>query len=244
MKKRKVIRGNLLYVTIAVVLSAISVAAACTIFFRVEAVQAEGCERYTQEEIAAAADVPDGTNLVLLPGPLIRDRVTARLPYVDSVTLKRGLPTTLRIVVKETKPAAYISDGTSWWIINSTGKILESRPADSAWQYTTISGLTITEPEQGSRIQVEEGNELRLNGLLGLMAVLERKGMLGEVNEITASSGTEISMVYENRLRVKFLLNADFDRKIRILEDIVALMGEYETGVVNLKSEPVYVTSE
>ena len=47
-------------------------------------------------------------------------------------------------------------------------------------------------------------------------------------------------MVYDGRITAKMLSNTDFIRKLRILEEVVALTGENEYRTVNLKGDTVY----
>ena len=44
-------------------------------------------------------------------------------------------------------------------------------------------------------------------------------------------------MVYQGRIQAKLLNNVDFNRKILILEEIVAVLGDEEQGVLDMKTE-------
>ena len=100
---------------------------ACTVFFRVEFVEVEGNARYSEEQILEAAHINMGENLILTQKDVIVQRLYDTLPYIDSVTVKKRFPTTLRLVITETAPAAVIAteDESSWWLMDGKGKILE-----------------------------------------------------------------------------------------------------------------------
>ena len=51
-------------------------------------------------------------------------------------------------------------------------------------------------------------------------------------------------MSYENRLSVKLYNNVDFDRKLRALEQIVAVAGENGTGSINMKANDRVIWSQ
>ena len=70
----------------------------------------------------------------------------------------------------------------------------------------------------------------------GLTQALAGREMLSHITTIDVSSATEIVMSYENRLSVKLYNNVDFDRKLRALEQIVAVAGENGTGSINMKA--------
>ena len=61
--------------------------------------------------------------------------------------------------------------------------------------------------------------------------------MTTQINSINASSRTELVMVYQGRIQAKLLNNVDFNRKILILEEILALLGEDEWGVLDMKTD-------
>ena len=166
-------------------------------------------------------------------------RLYDTLPYIDSVTVKKRFPTTLRLVITETAPAAVIAteDESSWWLMDGKGKILEQIDAATAENYTRILGLYAVSPQISKPVDVGEGHISQLNGLLGLLQVLQERGMTSQINSINASSRTELVMVYQGRIQAKLLNNVDFNRKILILEEIVAVLGDEEQGVLDMKTE-------
>jgi len=250
-------KAGILYGIVTAILMAVSVVLACTVFFRVESVQVVGVERYTAEEIQTVASVEKGSNLILTPGEQVAGRLYKNLPHVDHVDVRKRFPTTLRLEVTESVPAAVIpasatvemtgEDGEiiptvavtgELWIIDPKGRLLE--PADEAAQnqYITVTGVAAFEPVQGEIIDVENPNQKA--SLIGLLQALESEGMLANVTDIDASLTTEISMVYDGRITAKLLSNTDFVRKLRILEEVIALTGEHEYRTVNLKGEEVF----
>ena len=250
-------KAGILYALMTAILIVASVVLACTVFFRVESVQVVGVERYSVEEIQQVASVEKGSNLILTPGEQVAGRLYKNLPYVDHVDVQKRFPTTLRLVVTESVPAAVIpasatvemtgEDGKiiptvavtgDMWIIDPKGRLLE--PADEAAQdqYITVTGISAFEPVQGEIIDVENPNQKA--SLIGLLQALESEGMLANVTDVDASLTTEISMVYDGRITAKMLSNTDFVRKLRVLEEVVALTGENEYRTVNLKGETVY----
>lgn len=76
--------------------------------------------------------------------------------------------------------------------------------------------------------------------LLSLLQALENRGLIDKITDIDATLSTEISLVYDGRITGKLLSNTDFDRKLQIFEEIVALTGENEYRTVNLKTDVAY----
>ena len=232
-------RGRIVFLVLMVLLIAVALVGACTVFFRVEFVEVEGNARYSEEQILEAAHINMGENLILTQKDVIVQRLYDTLPYIDSVTVKKRFPTSLRLVITETAPAAVIATEveSSWWLMDGKGKILEQIDAATAENYTRILGLYAVSPQISKPVDVGEGHISQLNGLLGLLQVLQERGMTSQINSINASSRTELVMVYQGRIQAKLLNNVDFNRKILILEEIVAVLGDEEQGVLDMKTE-------
>lgn len=234
-------RTGIVYLIVIILLIAAALVLACTVFFRVESVTVEGNQRYSQEQILSVANVDMGANLILTSGDLIAQRLYDSLPYVDRVTVRKRFPTTLRLEITETTPVAVISaeDGTRW-LMDPRGKILEQVDESAAQYYIQVQGLQAAGYQPGKVVEVEDSYGNQLRGLLELLQVLQDRGMAAQITSINASSRTELIMVYDGRLQAKMLNNVDFNRKILILEEIAAVLGENEQGIIDMKTEKVF----
>ena len=215
-------RGGIAYTILAVLLIAASVVAACTVFFRVEEVTVEGNERYSQEQILSVASVEMGANMILTPGEQIAQRIYRALPYVDHVEVQKRFPTTLKMVITESQPVAVITGAASAWIVDAKGKLLE----------------------QGAQAQTTPENQAQLDGLTAMTTALASCGLMEGMTSIDVSSKTEIVMVYDGRLTVKVLNNVDFDRKLKALKQVIAVIGEEGRGTINMKGQDKIIWSK
>ncbi|MCD7916978.1 MAG: FtsQ-type POTRA domain-containing protein, partial [Clostridiales bacterium] len=126
--------GNLngLYLAISVVLILAVILGGSIVFFKINTIQVEGNVHYTEEEIVSASGVNLGDNLLLTRDTTVVARLLTQLPYVSSVTLSHKLPDTLVITVAESDAQAAIYDGNgSWWLMDSSGKLLELLASDT-----------------------------------------------------------------------------------------------------------------
>ena len=227
-------RGGIAYTILAVLLIAASVVAACTVFFRVEEVTVEGNERYSQEQILSVASV----------GEQIAQRIYRALPYVDHVEVQKRFPTTLKMVITESQPVAVITGAASAWIVDAKGKLLEQADETQAQEYTKVTGLELLEPEQGAQAQTTPENQAQLDGLTAMTTALASCGLMEGMTSIDVSSKTEIVMVYDGRLTVKVLNNVDFDRKLKALKQVIAVIGEEGRGTINMKGQDKIIWSK
>ncbi len=240
-RKRRV---SIFFAVLAALLTGVCMVLACTVFFRVEEVVVEGNQRYTQEEILSVASVERGSNLTLTAREQLESRIRESLPYVDSVEIHKNLPTTLRLTVKESQPGGVVAQGESEeavnWLIDGKGRLLEQANDENTAGVAKIVGLEAIDPQQSATMQVLQGYEGQFQALTELMQALEAQGLTAKVTEIDASSPTEITMLYDGRLRVTMLINADFSRKMVIFRQIADLLGDQRTGTVNLKTADAY----
>ena len=79
-----------------------------TIFFKVNTISVEGAEKYSAEEITNALDISKGDNLYLWNKMKVQEHLLEKLPYLDSVRIRRHLPDALVLTVTECRAAAAV----------------------------------------------------------------------------------------------------------------------------------------
>lgn len=228
-------RRGLLFAILATALIALSIVGACTVFFQVETVTVTGNERYSEQQILDVASVEMGANMILTPSEQIAQRLYDGLPYLHEVRVHKRFPTTLRLEITECQPAAVITGAASAWLVDANGKLLE--PADETMQqeYPNVTGLELLEPKQGTQAATTDENQSKLKGLVALMQAMTNGGLMDGVTAIDVSSGTEIQVVYDGRLTIKLLNNANFEKKMQPLRTVIAVAGDDARGIINMK---------
>ncbi|MCC8183141.1 MAG: FtsQ-type POTRA domain-containing protein [Clostridiales bacterium] len=205
-----------IYILLSVVLIVAAVVAGSLVFFKAHSIQVEGNERYTEEELLAAADIEEGTNLFQIPRREIETRMAESLPYLKEVSIQLIPPETVVIQVTETEPAAAVESDGEIWYIDYEGKLLER--VEESGDYPTVTGLTLLAPSAGTNLAVSEEDSLKEKGLLGLLAALTDGEELSRVASIDLSDSATVTMLYDGRLRVKMGLNDDFDYDLKMLQ--------------------------
>lgn len=232
-----------------------------TVFFQVESVEVTGNSRYTRDEVVQATGIQVGDNLFHMNKYQIADRVLEELPYSKELSIRRRLPSTIVITMSEWEAVAVVKapapgtaveeeggeDGSQTtpvevagedWFISVNGKLLE--PAGENAQGILITGITPIMPRAGTKLALPQAEQPKLEGMLALMAELERLNMIEQVSSIQLES-TRVVMRYMDRFNVELPLNADFNYKLRTLEAAVVetekKLGEQTTGTFDLTQE-------
>lgn len=110
-RRRRKGRFGLLFKALCFVALAGALVFGATVFFQVETVAVTGNARYKQEEIVAAAGIQTGDNLYRLNKNEIYRQVLQKLPYIESISIRRSLPSTIVIDVTEWDAVAQILPG-------------------------------------------------------------------------------------------------------------------------------------
>ena len=159
------------------------------------------------------------------------------LAIAEAATPQRGLRDPQILIVFSGREAFIDSPQSAFG-----GQLPSAREAKTTSSFLKSDQLTLTpdrvarSSQQGQQAQTTPENQSRLDGLVGLTQALDRAGILASVTSIDVSSSTEIVMVYENRITARMLNNVDFDRKMQVLESIVATLGETDRGSINMRA--------
>ncbi|MGM9593621.1 MAG: cell division protein FtsQ/DivIB [Candidatus Onthomonas sp.] len=205
-----------LYIILSALLILGAVVAGSVVFFKAHTFEVEGNQRYSREELLEASGIRDGENLLSIPRREIEKRMEAELPYLKQVSIHLWPPERVIITVEETEPAAALESEGTLWYIDSSGKLLERVERNEG--YPAVNGLTLLAPSEGTQLAVSEEEELKAKGLRGLLAALEERDLLDRVQSIDLTSGSSVSMGYDNRLTVKMGLNDDFGYDLKMLQ--------------------------
>ena len=213
-----------------------AIAAALALFFKVEHIVVTGNSRYSAEEVVTAGGVKRDDNLYLMNKYDVAGRICGALPYVESVSITRGLPDTLHIHVTECVCRAAIEQGGQTWILCSSGKITDA-VGNSPEGHTRITGLALTEPQVGLMLETAEEDDYRRGRLLELLGCLREKNMLADMQEIRLDESECIVLRYLDRLDVEIPWDSDFNYKMDFLLAVVEKLEDYETGTLRMMTD-------
>lgn len=135
-------------VALAVVLA---IVIGLSVFFKVESVVVYGNSAYSAWTVQEAAGIEGGEHLLTMNRTRVSGKIIASLPYVESARIGIKLPDTVNIYIEEVDVAYAVKaqDG-GWWLIASTGNVLEQIDAGTASKYTKILGVELNNPVVGN----------------------------------------------------------------------------------------------
>ena len=210
-RRRGRFRG--LYQLFTLLLAVAAIIAACVVFFRVNEVTVKGNIRYTSEEVVEASGIREGDNLVAMSKGQVASLIRTRLPYVESVSIRRRFPDGVELTVKERAAVASVSSSTGRWLISSQGKLLEQQKNQ---QVLEINGLGALSPYAGGTLQVREGKQATRDYVLQLLTALENRELLRRCTRLDCSSDLYLTLQFDI-YRLKLPRGGDYDYLLRLL---------------------------
>ena len=123
-------------------------------FFTVDSIEVEGNEHYTYEEILNISHAVPGRNLIYNTNKKEIVSYLEQNPYIKTAEVRRKLPSTIVIVVKERKERmAFMYDG-DYLVMDGGGILL--RKTRNRPQTTLVEGLIVNKIKLGEKIGTED----------------------------------------------------------------------------------------
>ena len=249
--RRRRHRRRIIAFSLLLALIALGVALSVTVLFKVEGFRVEGPEKdvppdlgiYTEDAILSALNVPLGENIFQFSIAEKEQAMAAALPYLETIQIRRSLPGT--VVVRVT-PAVerYVMQSPGGWVILSGGlKVLQVSPnePDGLMQITgaepsgpvagrplaliedTLPVDTAPASDAASGAQADDGAAEAdwLETLAGLLAGLEQSHLSDGVTSLELGGLTEISFLYQGRIRVLLGTANNLDYKLQWAEALL-----------------------
>lgn len=222
-----------------------------SIFFKVSEVTVAGAQKYSAWDVREASGIRDGENLLTLNKSKIGGKITTKLPYVKQVRIGRKLPGTVKIEIQEMDVVyAILDDSDHWWLMDSTGKLIESVSASDAKGYTLIQGVRVQSPVAGSQAVAVEAipatNEAgetvpvtvleseRLRTAVEILQCLEKCGVIGKAASVDVSDMTMLELWYEDRYQVLLGNGEKLEYKIESMAKAIDQQKEYQRGILDV----------
>lgn len=208
------------YVCAAVILVALAILMAVTVFFTVEVIEVNGNVRYSGEEIIEKTGIEFGDNLLLMDKFDAVDRIRDSLLFVSDVEIRRSFPNKLVINVTEVRLAVAFDCGEDgYWLADTNGRLLER--TDRLPDYSAkISGITLKNPLLGGIFTAAESEKQQPLELL--LAKLAETGCIEGASDIRIEKIYDIRMTYKDRYEIVFGRSDQIESALAKLDLVIA----------------------
>jgi len=232
-KKKLKHRRKIAFYTFLVILLICTVTVlSLTVFFNISKITVNGNSHYTAQKIIEESGLKKGDNLFRMNKFKIIDALKAKLPYLDSVEIDRKLPVSIEINVTESENFMCVSAGSGICVVDKNLKIL-NRVAIAPEGLATVYGVTPIEQSVGKVLTCENGAEATL---LQLATALYDSFGAGNITSIDVTAAYDIRVRYQDRLDIKFGTLENIDKKVRLVEYVVAENSKSESAEIDVSS--------
>ena len=229
-ERQKKIRRRRLIISLIflLIVSLIVLAIMClTVFFPVLNIESKGSEIYTSSEIVAASGINEETNLFTVSEEQIENTVKAKLPYVDTVTLKREIPDTIKLFVTDAKEYACIKVDELYFVISESGFVLNSY--EEIPKNTFVINAGEVQCKVGTQISYKDSRAAELSQKIAKL--LHESDI--KINSIDVTNMVGITVRVCDKFDVKLGTEENLDKKILHLGGMIKSIGD-RSGQINL----------
>lgn len=246
-------RNKLLIQLLSVTAVVAALVIALSIFFKVDTITVAGAESYDTWTVREASGISEGDNLLTFSRAKATAQIIAELPYVSSARIGIKLPDTVIIYIEELDVSYAIKSGTGdWWLINSSGRVVDQINGSASENYTQVLGVTLespvvgedaiaqeivpteTDPLTGEPIPLAVTGAQRMSAALQILNALEANDIVGEAASVDVSRLDDIILWYGSRYQVNLGDTADMEYKISCMNEAILQLSEYESGVLDI----------
>ena len=168
-KKRKKKHNGRNFVILLILVGG-AIAFSLSSFFDVKRFTVTGNHYYSDEEVITMSGAETGNNVFFSTGESkIREKLK-RDPYFGEVDIKRHLPSTLEIRIKERRQVATVKYGNKYIVVAENGMVL--RKGDIDPKLTLLRGLTLSKIKVGEKVKAEE--KITLKETLSMVALMKK----------------------------------------------------------------------
>ena len=170
-------------------------------FFKIETIEAEGLTHYTPEEVIQTTGIQLEDNLFRVDDRKVSQALTDTYPYIESVQLRRNLPSKLTLKITEAQPlGTFLQEDGSYVVVSDKGRVLELGSATPPSGILVVNGVTIEDAQLCKNIP-EENNE-SLGMLRYLVEAINATGF-ENITKIDLSDRLNMYIVYEDRVKIE-----------------------------------------
>ena len=152
-------------------------------FFTLENIKLVGAKYLTQDDILKVGEIYMGEPLFQLETDQVQSRLAKDL-RVEEVTVRRDLPHTLEVTLKERRPIATVACNYGYLDLDHDGTVLDSYKSLKTMQIPVINGVTVRDLYIGDKVD----DEL-------IKKILD---FLQRINEDTLNRISEVAFVEED----------------------------------------------
>jgi cell division protein FtsQ len=187
--------------------------------WRISSVKVAGINYLNEAKILGTAKIPQGENIFLLDIDEVKARFLNMI-QIKEIKIKRKLPSTIVIDIKERTPYAIVVIGGMTSLVDEDGYVIAGKSLSSSMykpdisKYPVIRGINRKNLEKGMRL--DKNDRTFVKAALDMLSKFIDTGTI----QIEVGDREDIVIYIEDILKVKIGAPSDIERKIKIIKAI------------------------
>ncbi len=227
-RRQKAIR---IFVSFILILLSVAIILSLTVFFPITTISVNGSTIYSNEQIIEASGITIGENAFMSGGINSDKKITKKLPYVKTATVKRNFSGEIEISVTDTTAEiCYFSDG-QYFLCDGDNKILE---------FISEVPEDLLEIRLSNKISGDTGDYIDFSSsedrFLADKIFNAFKSYGIDVQIIDITDDLNIKLLVDNRLVLLFGTKSEFEGKTAHFVSMYKKMSKDVTGIITLSA--------
>ncbi len=187
-------------------------------YFNINNIEVSGNRNIHKNEIIKLSSIENGNNIFYTNLKKARTNIKSN-PYIQSVDIKRQLPSTLQINVVERDAYFYGMDsGGRYVVVDNEGVVLEIRKEINNMKLLKIQGFDFSKAKVSKTLPVDDQRKIKLLGTFAGLLKADKSGLTLSIIDI--SNLLDIKMYYGN-ICVKLGNSEDIENKVNMAVNII-----------------------
>ncbi len=198
---------------------------------------------YSAKQIIKQSGIKKGDKLLGISEKRLRDDLTASMPYIKDVEIKRTLPDKVVIVVTSTEDKMLISNKNKHIRLDIDGKVLSNAKTKLKDGIYKIEGMKSVQFEPGDIFVPDKDDTERYEKAKQIVAAADKtQGLTTGVIDITDLEN--ISFIYQSRIKIYLGDGGDIESKLGFaMQTISDAASKGEIGYIDMRfSERGYLS--
>lgn len=183
-----------------------------TMLFNVDRIVIEGNTLYPERDLIETSGIEKGENLFEVDTAYAETKLYSVYSYIEEVEVKRSFPNAVTVVITEAEPFSVIEEADGYTLVSTRGKVLERGLEEVPDGMLSVRGLsTVTSTEDDvKRMEL-------MKKIVNAMKKLEMEDYVF----LDLSDTLEISMIYDNRVKVVLGNELELEYKLQFVNKVI-----------------------
>lgn len=185
------------------------------IFCRIKTVEVTGNERTKTELILSTIDIKTNSHIYSINEKELEKTIIESNPNVSEVEIRKKLPSTIRIIIKENTPTFYAYNKKSYYVLSEELRILQISKNKNDIDGKNYIELVLPEFSQNNVGEYISYTDVNVeNATKKVINTLTKSELINDITSLSIESRFDISALYKGKYTIVFLDYVNMDKKV------------------------------